>query len=134
MNEPRKMLILFSHTLLPDQEADVSANWGVTATVYLPQAFAELWSNVPPDAASVATHIAPVLGWLRLNARPGDLVLVQGDFGATWLAVNEALKLGAVPVYATTARCSHDVVMGDGSVVKTSTFRHVRFRRYVQED
>ncbi|MBM4356165.1 MAG: hypothetical protein FJ109_20630 [Deltaproteobacteria bacterium] len=125
-----RLLLLFSHELLPEQESDARASLGVREIVPLPPDLLRLWQDVPADSADIADYLAPVIDWLRQLARPGDLVLVQGDFGATWLAVNKVVRLGAVAIYATTVRESHEAVTGDGSVVKSSRFRHVRFRRY----
>jgi len=65
-----------------------------------------------------------------MHAQPGDLVLIQGDFGATCLMVEYARSLGLTPIYATTARISEDKILPDGSVQTVRRFVHRRFRKY----
>jgi len=63
------------------------------------------------------------------NAKKGDLLLVQGDFGATVCMISFAKKLGIVPIYATTCRKVEERVEGD-RIITLRHFEHVRFRRY----
>jgi len=68
--------------------------------------------------------------WLDENSAPGDLILVQGDFGATFLVVGWALNCSRVPIYATTARSLEEHTLDDERVVQKRIFQHVRFRGY----
>ncbi|BDY11974.1 hypothetical protein HCR_02860 [Hydrogenimonas cancrithermarum] len=60
---------------------------------------------------------------------PGDILFVQGDFGATCAMARWASSRGLVPVYATTKRRAIEKVEGD-RVTTTRVFEHVRFRVY----
>ena len=124
------LFLLFSHTLTADQTADAEQTLGVTAFVALPPAVQALWSDIPPDAETLTAHLQPVLNWLIVNARPGDYVLAQGDFGAVYAAVTAALQHHLIPIYATTARHTLEIRQPDGSIQIQRVFRHVRFRRY----
>ncbi|AFI06629.1 hypothetical protein HCD_08225 [Helicobacter cetorum MIT 99-5656] len=58
------------------------------------------------------------------------MVLISGDFGAAFNMVNFCQNLGLLCVYATTKRECAESVNEKGELVKTSIFRHVRFREY----
>ncbi|GAB4407760.1 MAG: hypothetical protein OHK0039_10370 [Bacteroidia bacterium] len=125
-----QFFLLFNHRLTPDQEVDARQNLGVDAFAYLPEALQAIWSQVPADAASLQSHVAPVQQWLTDQARPGDYALVQGDYGATYLLVQTALRLGVVALHGTTARQTVEHTQPDGSVKIERVFRHMRFREY----
>ncbi len=126
----KTLFLLFSHTLTPEQDADARQALGVTEFAALPPELQAVWSDVPPEAEYIADHLYPVLHWLGQQAQPGDVVLVQGDFGAVCLTVNWARQRRLIPVYATTRREVVETALPDGSIQKQSVFRHVRFRAY----
>uniref|UniRef100_A0A832EAU3 Uncharacterized protein n=1 Tax=Desulfacinum infernum TaxID=35837 RepID=A0A832EAU3_9BACT len=126
----RRAFLLFSHHLTPAQEKELAEEWNASVLRPMPEALKMLWGNVPPETLSVREWVHPVLAWVGSEAVPGDVMLVQGDYGATFLAVSWALSNGLVPVYATTERLLEETVQPDGSVVQQRVFRHVRFRRY----
>jgi len=98
---------------------------------YLPPAeIRRLWAEIPPEADTLAGFLQPVLAWLASEARPGDYVLIQGEFGATWILVGEAFRHGCVPIYSTTRREATESHDADGWVELRHHFRHVRYRRY----
>ncbi|WP_322619321.1 CRISPR-associated protein Csx20 [Campylobacter californiensis] len=69
---------------------------------------------------------------LKEQAKSGDILLVQGDYGATYNMIRYAKILGLTPVYATTIRIASEQ-MEDGKVVIKREFRHERFREYEDE-
>lgn len=125
-----QLILLFNHELTPDQWADACAALGVSRFIEPPETCRELWRSVPPDLPALTEFLRPVREWLRSVASPGDHVLIQGDFGATYLMVRYASALGLTPVYATTERQAREEVNHDGSVTLTHRFRHRRFRVY----
>jgi hypothetical protein len=127
---PPTLFLLFNHTLTAAQEADARTSFGVGRIVLPPAEISRLWLEIPPDASELSIHLAAVFSWLAVCARPGDYVLVQGEFGATFLLVNEALRLGLIPVYSTTRREAVEEHSPDGRVRLQHTFSHVRYRRY----
>jgi hypothetical protein len=131
-NQPASpaLFLLFNHRLTSVQEADALASLGVGRIVAPPEAIQHLWSAVPPEAESLGEYLAPVVAWLAAEARPGDFVLIQGEFGATCTMVKESLHLGLVPVYSTTRRDALEEHDADGRVHVRHTFSHVRYRRY----
>ena len=85
---------------------------------------------MPADLEEIDGYLAPLKEWLSTKAGTEDYVLIQGDFGATWIMVKHAFALGLVPVYSTTERQAAETVAADGAVQLVHTFRHRRFRRY----
>jgi hypothetical protein len=127
-----RLFLLFNHTLTAEQEADARNSLGVTEIVTPPPAIRGLWGQLPSDTQELAPLLAPVGEWLAAEARPGDHVLIQGDFGAVYLIVNITLAGGLIPVYSTTEREAMEEHLPDGTVRLTHRFRHRRFRRYGQ--
>jgi len=123
-------IILMNHAPTVDQEREANALTGCRKMIFPPADLQRLWAAMPPEAACITGFIQPLLDWLRNTAETGDYLLVQGDFGATFFLVNFALKLGLVPVYATSRRETVETVLPDGSVRQERVFRHVRFRKY----
>ncbi len=126
----RTLFVLFNHTLTPEQEADARASLGVTRVVEAPEMVRALWRDVPPEPSGIAPLFAPVRDWLTAESRVNDCVLIQGDFGATYLMVRFAIEIGLVPLYSTTGREATEALQPDGSIQLTHRFRHVRFRAY----
>ena len=126
----KKVLLIFSHRLTPDQERELRERWRVGEFVYLSPELKELWAGMPPEAESLEPYLKPLFSWMAEVARPGDLAFIQGEFGAVYLTVRRALELGLVPVYATSGRESRELHLQDGSVVQERVFKHARFRIY----
>ncbi|MGB9617843.1 MAG: CRISPR-associated protein Csx20 [Desulfomonilaceae bacterium] len=124
------LFILFNHTLTVSQEADARQSLGVAAIISPPPEISRLWADIPPESDSLTDYLTPIYAWLTQEARPGDYVLIQGEFGATWLMVNQAMRLGLIPIYSTTRRVAEDVILPNGVVETRHRFAHVRFRRY----
>lgn len=78
----------------------------------------------------VGVAVRDFIAWLAMTAHQGDYALVQGDFGATYLAVRFAFKQGLIPVYSTTQRQAEEEHLPDGSVRLVHRFEHCMFRRY----
>jgi len=124
-----KMILLFSHTLTPEQKEDAKETLKVDKFIYLPKNLQKLWSNVPPEIENLDDYLEPIFNYLKENLKKKDYVLVQGDFGATCKTAEFVKSLEAVPVYATTKREVVEKKEGD-KVVKISTFKHVMFRKF----
>jgi len=125
----KKLFLLFSHTLTTEQIADAKETFKIEEFVELPLELQKLWSNVPSELDDVSLYLEPLKHYLKEQSSAEDMVLIQGDFGATYYMVNAVKSLGLKAVHATTKR---DVVEKtiDDKVVKTSVFKHVRFRVY----
>lgn len=125
----KKMILLFSHKLTPEQIIDAKSSFGVEEFLLLDDDLQNIWSNVPADLEEIVEYLQPVRDFLIENMQEDDVVLVQGDFGATCAMASFVKSLSGVAVYATTKR---NVVEKetDGKIVKTSIFEHVRFRKF----
>ena len=129
-----KMFLIFSHLLTPEQEADAWTSYGVDQFVPLPPDLQQVWSQFPPEVDALKQYISPVESWVAQQALPGDIVLVQGDFGATHLLVTFAFRHGFRPVYSTTRRETEEWVDDGGIIHADHRFKHVRFRLYEQDE
>jgi len=125
-----RLLLLFNHRLTAAQEAAAQKELGVGEVVPLPAELQTRWSQIPPELPGLRDYLAPFRRWLSTAAQRGDFVLIQGDFGATYLMVRFALRLGLIPVYATTRREAGEEHHADGVVKLVHHFRHEKFRRY----
>lgn len=128
----KSMHLLFSHQLTKRQQQSATVNYGVTCFSPPPENIQTVWSQIPPDAERLDPILLPVKTWLEQQAVKGDLVLIQGDFGATVLMVNHALSLELIPVYATTQRQARDKILSDGRIETYHVFEFKRFRVYGQ--
>jgi len=126
------LFLLFNHQLTDDQEADARASLAVARIVNLPKGLQTLWTAMPPEVDDLAPHLIPIKSWLLREALPDDFVLVQGDFGATYLMVNFAFENKFRPIYSTTEREAKEIHQPDGSITLVHHFRHHRFRLYVR--
>ncbi len=125
----KKLFLLFSHTLTPSQKEDAKKSLGVEQFVSLPDNLQKLWSNIPPDLPNLKEYLTPIKNFLKENAKEGDIVLIQGDFGGCFEMVNFVKSLNLKAVHSTTKR---DVIEKtvNGKVEKFSVFEHVIFREY----
>lgn len=126
----RKLFVLTNHIATADQRSDAEVSLGVTEIVEMPADVARCWGTVPPELDSVAEYVQPVIDWL--NSQPpkkGDVVWVQGEWGAVLTVVLWCHARGVRCVYATTKREATEV-HGENGVQMTHVFRHVRFRDF----
>jgi hypothetical protein len=127
-NKP-KLYLLFNHTLTSEQEHDALDHFSIDDIVYFPKELLDIWKNIPPHKPSIISILLPINDYMVSTCRKGDYVLIQGDAGASYLAIKKAFSLGLHPCYATTKRTSVEQLI-EGKVVKTSVFKHSIFRQY----
>lgn len=125
----KRMLLLFSHQLTPMQEDDAKRMWAVDEFIYLPESLQSIWSDISPDLESLESTLEPIKAFVKEVSSKGDLILIQGDFGASYMMVNYAKVCALISVYATTYRVVEEY-MKEGKKVKKSIFEHGRFRIY----
>ncbi|MGI6127838.1 MAG: CRISPR-associated protein Csx20 [Planifilum sp.] len=124
------MALLFSHVLTEEQKQEAREEWEIGTFLPLPADLQSRWSQVPPEGPFPREWLQPVMAWLSRETEPGDIVLVQGEFGAVYQVVSWCHREGRIPVYATTARRYESRRQPDGTVKNIHLFRHVNFRRY----
>ncbi|MGB9680312.1 MAG: CRISPR-associated protein Csx20 [Minisyncoccia bacterium] len=126
----KRMFLIFSHELTDFQKKDAIANLGVDEFVYLPDNLKVQWLDISPYDDNLTFCLQDLISWLKINARKGDYVLVQGDFGATFLIVDFCLKNDLIPVYSNTKREVITEIKNGENIKVSRLFTHVRFRKY----
>ena len=120
---------LLNHTLTGRQLQDLQDTYGADVRLFTPpDAVSKLWAQVPPEGALSKELLRPVFSWLETSAEH-DVIIVQGDFGATFAVVDWALSHGRVPLYATTQRIEAEERDGE-KVYRHYVFEHIGFRPY----
>ena len=117
---------LINHTLTSEQEEGARKNLNVDKFVNIADA---RWSDIDPSEKSVIKFVETYKDKLKKQAKVGDILLVQGDFGATYNMIRFAKNMGLIAVYATTNRIVSEQVE-NGKVVIKREFKHARFREY----
>ncbi|MBZ4663987.1 MAG: hypothetical protein JG776_1702 [Caloramator sp.] len=125
-----KLILLFSHKLTDEQIREAEDELKVEEFIYLPQELQYIWSNIPPEGELPIYIIDKFKRFIIDNAKQGDYILIQGDFGATNHMVQWAKEKGFVPIYATSKREYKSITNEDGSITNVHIFRHINFRRY----
>lgn len=121
--------LLFSHRITELQRNDAYKTLGISEIEYPPDSVLRIWRNIPSGIETIKNHLTPVTDYIKSYGKEGDYILIQGDFGAVYLAVNWAFDSGLVPVYSTTERI-HSESYNSGSVEMKKVFRHKIFRFY----
>jgi hypothetical protein len=130
------MYVLMNHKLSLEQEQDARVNLGITEFVYPSKEILDRWANIPPEASmwDIQAHLVPIYDWFRYMLSDNDVVLVQGESVSTYKFVDTIktmfTMLNVRCVAATSRRESVEKQLPDGTVQKSSVFRHVRFRAY----
>lgn len=122
----KTLFILINHTLTSEQEEDARKNLNVDKIINIADA---MWSDIDPSEKSIIKFVEVYKDKLKKQAKAGDVLLVQGDFGATYNMIRFAKNMGLIAVYATTNRIVSEQVE-NGKVVIKREFKHARFREY----
>ncbi len=124
------LFLLFNHRITKHQKAAARLSLDVDRIINLPFDLKDLWCQVPPGLSEIRDYLAPIRDWLKSKAMSGDYVLIQGDFGASYLMVMFAFDNDYIPIYSTTYRKAVEEDRDDGSIEITHNFQHHIFRRY----
>ena len=127
---PDSLFLIFNHNITPFQESDARSSLGVERIIDMPDDFKEIWAQIPSDMEKLDDYLFPIKDWLAQNSVINDYVLVQGDFGACYIMVKFAFKIGLVPIYSTTTREADEQQGDDGTIKLIHHFRHQKFRKY----
>lgn len=128
----KKLFLIFSHQLTPDQREDAVLSLSIDPNgfVSLPESLQSLWSNIPSNQSGLIDYLKPFREWLESNCEVGDYVFISGDLGAVYLMVNVTRDLGLIPIYSTTERKVLEKKMPDGTIKAERIFKHKIFREY----
>lgn len=122
----KTLFTLMNHTLTSEQEEDARKNLDVDKFINIADT---MWSDIDPSEKSIIKFVETYKDKLKKQAKAGDVLLVQGDFGATYNMIRFAKNMGLIAVYATTNRIVSEQVE-NGKVVIKREFKHARFREY----
>lgn len=122
----KTLFILMNHLLTKEQEKDAIENLNIDNFVVIGD---ENWGNIDPANKSILSGIESYKDKLKEQLKFGEVLLVQGDFGATYAMANFAKSIGLIPIYATTRRIVSKQVE-DGKLIIKREFKHERFREY----
>ena len=125
----KKMFLIFFHELTYFKKNAIE-NSGVDEFVFLPDNLKIQQSDISPYDDNLTFCLQDLISWLKINARKSDYVLVQGDFGATFLIVDFCLKNDLIPIYSTTKREVITEIKNGENIKVSRLFTHVRFRKY----
>ena len=121
---PKTLFILLNHKLTQAQECEAKERFNIERFINITN---DKWSNIPPEIECLDEILQSFKTALQSSAKKGDYLLVQGDFGATYALVRFAIKLGVIPIYATTKRVSIESIQNGNKIISKS-FTHERFR------
>ena len=122
----KTLFMLMNHALTREQEEDARKNLNINKFINIVDAS---WSDIDPSEKSVIKIVEIYKDRLRSQAKAGDVLLVQGDYGATYNMIRFAKNMGLIAVYATTNRIVSERVE-NGKVVIKREFKHAKFREY----
>lgn len=125
----KKMILLFSHRLTQEQKDEAIKKFNISEFVSLPKDLQAIWSNISPDIDSLKEPLKSIKEFLITNSSKGDIILVQGDFGAVYSMVSFCKESGLIALYATTFRQTKEIVKANESI-KYSVFKFRKFREY----
>ena len=119
---------LLNHKLTLRQESELRTLFGIENILY-PQTFvSELWAQIPTDRELNKENLEPFTNWLQ-DTKTGDILVLQGEFGATFALADYSLKKGLIPVCAVTERVAQEEREGE-IIHRNYIFEHKCFRRY----
>ena len=123
-----KVFCLLNHELTQNQILELKDKFGVEKIEYPSEQLSKSWSQIPAVEEIDMNIITAIVNWLS-SANQNDVLIVQGEFGSTFMLVDYALKKNLVPIYAVTTRISKEIRVGE-KVQKVNVFEHVCFRKY----
>lgn len=124
-----KTFCLLNHQLTDNQKRELSEKYAAQEVIYPPAEISQLWSQIAPETERSEIS-RKIIQWLvAQNAQAADLFIIQGEFGATFMLVDYALKNKMIALYATSRRVSKEVVEGE-TVRKEFSFEHIMFKEY----
>ena len=121
------MFVLINHNLTEEQKDQALKVFGVEDIINIAD---DAWSNISPSDENILYVLNRYKKELMLEAEAGDILLVQGDFGATYNMINFAKNIGLKTIYATTKRVVQELII-DGKSVTRREFKHENFREYL---
>lgn len=123
----KRMFLLFSHQLNPEQKSEVASKWGVDNFVPLDAHLQAMFSQVPADLEDITTFSLPFMEWLKAHQpTTSDLILIQGEYGLSFYLVSFCLSHHWQVVHSTMVR---HIISDDGQQITRQIAPQI-FRHY----
>lgn len=126
----KRAFILLNHHLTENQKDELKHNFEVEEIKEMPSRVRNVWKAIQPELQFSSSELSGVINWLNENATRNDIVVAQGEFGATFYVVDYCFQRGLLPLYAASKRHYEEQSLSDGNVKRLHIFRHVRFKKY----
>lgn len=125
----KRIFVLINHILTQRQINELKITYGQDCQfIFPPQDIKDYWAQIPPTTSLDPESIFQIVKWLSQSEKD-DILLVQGDFGATFMIADYALQNGLIPIQSVTKRIEHEERDGE-KVYKHYVFEHECFRKY----
>jgi len=124
-----KIYTLINHVPTEEQVKDLRQK-GFNEFVEPTDQIKKIWSNIDPYLNEMSRNKLASIIIDEILENKANAVWVQGENGMTFSIVSILIPYGINCYYATSKREVNEVQMPDGSVQKTSIFRHVQFLKY----
>lgn len=121
-------LCLLNHRLTDNQIQELKINWNCNEIIYPPESISLFWAQIPDKDIS-QDLLQPVVDWVKNVSHSDDLIIVQGEFGATYALVSWCFDHDLIPVHSVTKRVAEEEREGE-TVFRSYVFKHIRFRKY----
>lgn len=125
-----KIYILLNHVPTEEQVKDLTQK-GFVEIVDPTDQIKKIWSNIDPHLNELSRSKLVNLIVDEILKNKVNAVWIQGENGMVFSIVSKLLSYGIDCYYSTTKRETNEIQMPDGSVQKTSIFRHVQFLKYI---
>lgn len=123
-----KAYCLLNHQLTDNQMIELKEKYNISQIIYPTEKLSKKWVQIPTTENIDMSIIFEIVDWL-FDAEKKDVLIIQGEFGSTFMVVDYALKHDLIPLYAVTTRIAQE--NRDGEIVKRQyIFEHVCFRKY----
>lgn len=122
-----KAYCLLNHELTDLQIVELKNDYSLTDIIYPNEDIKKLWMQLP-FVDYTKSFFSRILKWLD-NTTKGDVLIIQGEFGATFALVDYCLNKSLIPIHSVTKRVAKERRDGE-KVHREYEFEHIRFRRY----
>lgn len=105
-----------------DEQLAAAGHWGNIVDLSFP--------NVPAESDENDISVLADTYCFKIRALDPDAVLVQGEMSLTFAVTERLRQSGIIVLCAASERVCETETANDGTVVRRSIFRFVRFRKY----
>lgn len=132
------IFVLMNNDLTQEQIDDLADNHGVDEIFYPSDELRNKWANIQPELSTkeLKEYLKDIEAWIDLKSFKCDGAIIVGEQTASLIMQNHFLLDfdDTVLLFATTKREVVEEKQDDGSIVKKSIFKHIRFREVTADD